>query len=89
MIEALLEQMVAAVTSATGKEPDELSELEKVALAYCAGLPYRTTWTEEGKLRVDIVNPFGIQKIDGKFTVVHREPFKGDRVSFQPEASHE
>lgn len=91
MMEAFLERMVTAmVTAAKGagsKEPDELTELEKVALAYCAGLAYRTKWTDEGKLRVDIVDLFGIQKINGKFIVAHKKPSpRGETLSLRPDS---
>lgn len=80
MFDPILEQMIAAVGGAQHKEPEELTELEKVAIAYAAGLAYRTTWTEDGKVRIDIVDPFGIVKIDGKFTVGWRKAIRGDSV---------
>jgi hypothetical protein len=78
---ALIEMLTAAAEGAAEKEADDLTNLEKVALAYAAGLAYRTTWTDEGKMRVDIVDPFGIVKIDGKFIVAHRAAERGDRIS--------
>ena len=72
---------------AADKEPVDLTEMEKVALAYAAGLPYRTAWTEDGKMRVDIINLFAVTKTDGKFVVHHREQPKGDRLRLQKPGS--
>lgn len=73
------EQLGAIAGACFHKEVDELTEEEKVALAVMAGCAYRM-WHEGGKLRIDIINPIGFQKIDGRLRVCEGVARKGDTV---------
>jgi hypothetical protein len=48
------------------KEPDALSDGEKVAVAVMAGCAYRIDYDAQ---RIDIVNPIGFIKVNGKLEV--------------------
>jgi hypothetical protein len=72
--ERIIAQLMAfpAIT----KEPDELTDAERIALCIVAGckMNYRTEATPEGGYRfvASTVNPVGIVKINGKFSVCER-----------------
>lgn len=70
----LLEQFM--VFPAIAKEPEELTNAERIALCIASGckMDYRTEPSEGGwKMVASTVNPVGIVKIDGKFLIYERQ----------------
>jgi len=64
--------LLAATIACQKKEPEDLSEFERVAIAFMAGCKIRTR-EENGLLRLTTENPIGITKIKGKFLVAERK----------------
>lgn len=65
--EDYFERVSALAANCHGMEPDQLSELQKVALGIAAGC--ETEWTGTG---YRLKNPIGIQKINGRFVVAEK-----------------
>lgn len=61
---SIAERLANLVMGAQHKEPEELTDLERIAIAVLGGADYE--FTDTG-LRV--TSAFGIQKIDGRFIV--------------------
>lgn len=72
------EDIGAIAGGAMLKEPEELTEQERVALAVMAGCAYDID-TNAG--RINIRNPIGFAKINGKLTVHESVARRGDSVT--------
>lgn len=64
IMDNLAQRLVQIVLAAAHKEPDELTDIERVAIAIGGGADYEFTSTG-----VRVTVPFGIQKINGQFIV--------------------
>lgn len=71
------EDIGAIAGAALHKEPDELTEDERVAIAVMAGCAYDFDWIE---MRLSIKNPIGFVKINGKLEVRESIARRGDTV---------
>ena len=63
-MEVLFDDVGAIAGSCLGKEPEELSDHEKLALYFMSGAEM-----EYSSSGYRAAHPFGIQKIDGRFIV--------------------
>ncbi len=82
----LRDTMEKIALGARYKEVVELTESEKAAICYMAGVPMRiettSAMTETARITTD--RKVGIIKIEGKLRVlVHREEHSGDTVKFR------
>jgi hypothetical protein len=81
----ILDQMRDAALAALRYEPDQLTEMQKVALAFMAGCEMEIIPQPMDDLQPRIVvrtkNPIGIVKIDGSFRVAEMKDRKrGDTL---------
>ncbi|BDQ36361.1 hypothetical protein SYK_07210 [Pseudodesulfovibrio nedwellii] len=59
--------------TAMDKEAEELSEGEKFALCYAAGVQFHSVVDDDYIFTFKTVNPCAVVKIDGKFQVYERQ----------------
>lgn len=68
------DEMLSAVHGCMHKAVDELTEEERFAIAFAAGVKLTTRWDEETNKLVYTTEPCGIAKINGQFRVVVGRP---------------
>ena len=76
------ESMLVALKGCIDKEVEDLTELERFAIAYAAGVPLASAMGEDGKLKFTTAR-CGIYKYQGKFHVAIEAPDKTPRVKFR------
>ena len=83
-IALVLEKMRATAAGAQGKAVEELTEEEKVAVCYVAGVPMKLYRAEEEcRVVIGTDGPVGIYRSEGGFRVVVPPPPK--RITFAQE----
>lgn len=84
LVEAQARRLMGMALGCSAKEVADLTEDEKCALAWCAGVEMVCgDWERtETSMTVRLVtkNPIGIVKIDGKFRVYERVQSEGERL---------
>lgn len=84
LIKDQIQHLTSMAHACRDKEVADLTEDEKCALAWCAGVEMVTSepeYTEDSvKFRWITKNPIGIVKIDGAFRVYERVLTEGERL---------
>lgn len=84
LIKAQTQRLIGLAKGSLQKEVADLTEDERCAIAWCAGVEMVTSepdyTTDSVRVRYSTKNPIGIVKIDGKFRVYELVPTEDERL---------